>query len=412
MEYRDYYATLGVPRDASQADIKKAFRKLARKYHPDVNKGDAAAERHFKEVNEANAVLSDPEKRSLYDRLGADWEQIQRAQQAAGGRAGGAGDPFAGRGAPGGAGGYAGYAAYGAGPGVRFEFHGDPEDLAGFSDFFQTFFGANMAGAGAARSARGASAGSSGRGRTATASEAGGGIDLEAFLASLGFDGSAATSPSGSAGGSGSPGGATRGSTRGSTRRTTAPRTPPQHLEAQADISLEEAFHGSSRLVQVGDKRLEVSIPRGVTSGQRIRLSGKAGSGPGAGNVYLEISVRDHAVFAREGDDLRREIALSLSEAVLGAQVPVGTLKGRVLLTVPPGTQNGRVFRLAGQGMPHFKADGAGDLFVRVRVVLPTDIDEEGRRLFEVFADHVKQPDPRAAAATSREGRTSGAPPR
>src|SRR5574337_1749463 len=102
MEYRDYYATLGVARGASQADIKKAFRKLARKYHPDVNKGDAAAERHFKEVNEANEVLSDPEKRSLYDRLGADWEQIQRAQQAqqATGRAGrpAGGDPFAGQG--------------------------------------------------------------------------------------------------------------------------------------------------------------------------------------------------------------------------------------------------------------------------------------------------------------------------
>src|SRR5215217_7067276 len=111
MEYRDYYATLGVPRTASQADIKKAFRKLARQHHPDVNKGDAAAEKRFKEVSEANEVLSDPEKRKLYDQLGANWQAYQGF----------------GSGSPG-------------GPGVRFEYRGSPEDLAGFSDFFRTFF--------------------------------------------------------------------------------------------------------------------------------------------------------------------------------------------------------------------------------------------------------------------------------
>ena len=130
MDYKYYYATLDVPRNASQADIKKAFRKLARQYHPDVNKGDAAAEGRFKEINEAHDVLSDPEKRKAYDELGANWEAYQRA-----GAAGGAGTPF------GGARGFAG------GPGnIRFEFRGDPEDLAGYSDFFRTFFAGGFGG--------------------------------------------------------------------------------------------------------------------------------------------------------------------------------------------------------------------------------------------------------------------------
>src|SRR5215203_4621993 len=125
MEYRDYYATLDVPRTASQADIKKSFRKLARQYHPDVNKGDAAAERRFKEVSEANEVLSDPEKRKLYDQLGANW---QNQQPGTGGAQ--SGRPFAG---------FEGYST--GGPGVRFQYRGSPEDLSGFSDFFRTFFG-------------------------------------------------------------------------------------------------------------------------------------------------------------------------------------------------------------------------------------------------------------------------------
>src|SRR5918996_2368986 len=127
MEYRDYYKILGVPRTASQADIKKAFLKLARQYHPDVNKGNAAAERKFKEISEANEVLSDPEKRKLYDQLGANWQAYQQA----GSGTGTAGNPFAG---------FQGFGAGGPG-GVRFEYRGDPEDLAGFSDFFRTFFG-------------------------------------------------------------------------------------------------------------------------------------------------------------------------------------------------------------------------------------------------------------------------------
>src|SRR3954464_2399678 len=138
MEYRDYYATLGVPRTATQAEIKKAFRKLARKHHPDANKDDPQAEERFKEVNEANEVLSDPEKRKLYDQLGSNWEAYQRA--GAGATSGAPGQsPFAGFGG----------ATYGAGPGgVRYEFHGNAEDLEGFSDFFRTFFGGGAEGSG------------------------------------------------------------------------------------------------------------------------------------------------------------------------------------------------------------------------------------------------------------------------
>jgi curved DNA-binding protein len=371
MEYRDYYATLGVPRTASQAEIKKAYRKLARKHHPDVNKGDAAAERRFKEVNEANAVLGDPEKRKLYDELGADWEQVQRAQQA--------GAAQGGRGGPGAGGPFAGYAGFGGAPGqgVRFEYHGNPEDLAGFSDFFRTFFGGGMGGAGDGRAFEGQRVEQ---------------VDLEDLLGGLRYEGEF-------------PVGGAAPRTRGGP--VAAPR---QHLEAAVDISLEEAYHGTKRLVQIDDRRLEVTIPRGVATGQRIRLSGKAGSGPRAGNIYLDVTVRDHPTFTRRADDLQRELPIALHEAVLGADVPVATLKGRVLLKIPEGTQNGRIFRLAGQGMPHFRADGFGDLFVKVRVVLPSGLDEGDRQRFRAFAEALHQPDPRASEPAARTERPTGAP--
>src|ERR1700690_2638828 len=211
MEYRDYYATLGVARDASPADIKKAFRKLARANHPDLNKGDAAAETRFKEINEANEVLSDPQKRTAYDQLGANWEQVQRAGR-------GGADPFAGTPGFGGAG----------GPGVRFEYRGNAEDRDGFSDFFQTFFGAAAPGEGA---------GTRGTRRT-TRTQTTGGLDFADILAGLGRD------QAGGAAGAG------------------RPRVAPlelQHLEARVEVTLEEAYHGATRLVQVGDRRLEVT---------------------------------------------------------------------------------------------------------------------------------------------------------
>ena len=366
MEYRDYYKALGVPRGASQEEIKKAFRKLARKYHPDVNKGNAEAERRFKEINEANEVLGDPEKRKAYDTLGANWEAYQRA----GAGAGTAGGPFAGFGR--------------GGPGnVRFEYHGNPEDLAGFSDFFRTFFGggAERFGGGPEPGAR------TGTGRRRSTASAG--LDFEDILAGLGVDEDELRDAGGRPG-----------------RRSARPRVAPlerQDLEAEAEISLEEAYHGTTRLIQVDGKRLEVRIPAGVESGQRIRLSGKAGAGTGAGDIYLKVIVRDHPVFSRSGADLHRELPITLAEALLGAEVPVDTLRGRVLLRIPPETQTGRSFRLAGQGMPRFRAEGHGDLYVRVRVVLPTGLDEEARRLVRALAEHVRQPDPRRGAPAARQ---------
>jgi len=376
MEYKDYYATLGVPRTATPAQVKKAFRSLARKHHPDVNKGDAVAERRFKEITEANEVLADPEKKKLYDQLGANWESYQSAAaSAAGGAAGrgrGTGGPFAGFGA----GGFPGAGGATGGPGgVRFEFRGDPQDLAGFSDFFRTFFagGAAPGGAGFASAAGGpaqARAGGPSRaGRVSGAQDA----SLEEMLAGL----------------------------RGSGFEIDG-QPPPQlrqDAEAAAEISLEEAFHGTERRVEIDGRRLDIRIPRGVDTGRRIRLSGKAGSGPDAGDLYLRVKVKPHPVFTRSGTDLRRELRISLGEALFGGEIPVQTLKGRVLLNIPAGTHSGRVFRLTGQGLPRFgAAEGdapAGDMLVTVRVILPTDLDAEAKEAGRRFIELARQPDPR-----------------
>jgi curved DNA-binding protein len=353
MEFQDYYAVLGVPRTASQAEIKKAFRKAAREHHPDRNKDDAEAEQRFKAVNEANAVLSDPDKRALYDRLGKDWEAYSRAGAtagaASGARAGAAGNPFAG---------FSGFG--GPGGSVRYEFHttGDPGE---FSDFFNAFFG------GASQPVGGSGPG---RGRRPT-----GGPTFEEILAGMGLDTDGR--PTGGTG----------------TGGRTAARPRPASAEAVADISLEEAYHGTTRLVEVDGKRLEVTIPKGADTGTRIRLTGKA---PGGGDLYVVIRQDRDRIFTRRGADLERELPLTLREALLGADVHVRTPKGRVLLTVPAGTQPGRTFRLTGQGMPRFRADGFGDLYVKARVVLPTDLSPKARKAAEQFVDLADQPDPRA----------------
>lgn len=361
MDYRDYYATLGVKRDASPAEIKRAFRKLARQHHPDLKPGDKAAEAKFKEINEANEVLSDPGKRSKYDTLGANWEALSQAgagrRGTAGGRGGQAGDPF-GPGSP-----FAGFSQAGGGGGnVRYEFR-TAGDGGGFSDFFRTFFGA----AGGADS----SPASGGRGSRPV-----GGASFEDILAGLNVEGG---------------------------DRSTAPNSGSHHArgqvtsEADVELGLEEAFHGTRRLLELDGKRLEVAVPRGVETGSRIRLRGKGADG---GDLDLVTRVRPHSVFGRKGADLSRDLPIGLREALLGAEVPVETLKGKVLLKVPAGTQTGRTFRLAGQGMPRLKpkegVKPTGDLLVTVRVTLPTNLSDEARTAAVDFLDLIDQPGPRA----------------
>lgn len=348
MEYRDYYETLGVPRTASQAEIKKAFRKLAREHHPDKKPGDKAAERRFKDVNEANAVLSDPEKRKKYDQLGTNWEAFSRAGAGGGGTR--SGDPF-GQGSP--FGGFA-YSSAPGGGGIRYEFRtsGDP---GAFSDFFETFFG---------------SARQTGGGRSGS---------IDDLLAGMGV------------------------ASAGNGVRASAARPAP--VEATAELDLEEAFHGATRLVDIEGKRLQVTIPRGVDTGSRIRLTGKGGGGR---DLVVVAKMKPHRTFTRKGADLERELPISLEEALLGGEVPVGTLKGRVLLKVPAGTQTGRTFRLAGQGMPKLKGDGAGDLLVRVRIVLPTDLSDDAVAAARRFFDLANQPDPREPRPTAAAGARTG----
>lgn len=348
MEYKDYYKILGVPRNASQADIRKAFRKLAREHHPDVKPGDRASEQRFKDINEANAVLSDASKRKQYDTLGANWEAFSGA------RGGAAADPFG----PGGP--FAGFRP--AGGNVRYEFRtagSAGSGASGFSDFFRTFFtgeAANPTGTPGATT-------TGGRRRRATS-----GATFEDILADMDLD-----------------------EATGAVHID--PDRRPASMDVDVEMSLEEAYHGTSRIVEVDGKRLEVTVPRGVDNGSRIRLRGK---GPNGRDLYLVTKLRSHPVFSRNGADLTRELPVTLQEALLGAEVPVTTLKGRVLLTLPPGTQNGRTFRLTGQGMPRLDGKGTGDLFVRVRVVLPSvlspDAAAQAKRLFDL----VDQPDPRS----------------
>jgi curved DNA-binding protein len=357
MEYKDYYKILGVPRTASQAEIKKAFRKLAREHHPDHKPGDKTAERRFKDINEANAVLSDSKKRKQYDTLGANWEAFSQAGSQAGVDPFGPGGPFSGfRTAPG-------------GTNVRYEFRtsGEGGGAGGFSDFFEMFFGGG--------------APSAGRAGAGSRSRDGGGMSFEEILEQMGID------QSGQSQGQ-------RAQARGG-----AAAQPRQPLEARAELSLEEAFHGTTRIVEVGGKRLEVTIPRGVSDGSRIKLTGK---GPDGRDIIVVAHVRPHPVFSRRTDraDLERELPITLQEALLGAEVPVATLRGRVLLRIPEGTQAGRIFRLKGQGMPRLGSEGAGDLYVRVRVVLPSELSPEATAAARRFLELAEQPDPRGGAGS------------
>jgi curved DNA-binding protein len=319
VEFKDYYKTLGVKKDATAADLKKAYRKLARQYHPDVNRS-ADASKKFKEVNEANEVLSDPDKRKRYDQLGPDWERFAQGGGGSTQRGGnGGGFQWVYTGAPG-----------------ESPFGGGESD---FSDFFRSVFGS------------GATAGMSGFGGQQTASA-------------------------------------------GRRRTSRAARAPDMEMEYPIEVTLPEAYKGAERVLDLEgaggkSRRLTVKIPAGVRDGQRIRLAGQAhagGNGEPAGDLYLKVKVKPDPRFVRDGDDLRMELPVALHEAMLGAEVTVPTLKGRVSLRIPPETQNGRTIRLAGQGLPRV-GGGYGDLFVTAKVVLPTKLTDKERECMREIAE-------------------------
>lgn len=300
MEYKDYYKILGVARTASEAEIKRAYRKLAREFHPDRNQAKDAEER-FKAANEANEVLSDPKKRAAYDQLGANWQNGQRFTPPpgwGGGRGGAAGD------------------------------------AGGFSDFFSSLFG----------------------------NGGGPGGGFSGGFGGAGFD------PGGNAGF----GGAQR------------------DQQAKLSIALEDSYAGATRNVSIGNRTLNVRIPKGVAAGQSIRLPGQA---PRGGDLLLEVSFAPHPVFKPEGRDLHMTLNVAPWEAALGGPVPVATLGGTVELNLPPGTLSGRRMRLKGRGLP---GSPDGDQFVTVQVQAPAADNDAQRQLYEQMRSLFANFDPRS----------------
>jgi DnaJ-class molecular chaperone len=341
MEYKDYYKTLGIDRSADDKAIKTAYRRLARKHHPDVNKGNAE---RFKEISEAYTVLSDPEKRKRYDTLGPDWERYAQAEAGAGTTGGRS--PFEGR-------------------NVRFSQEGD---AGGFSDFFRTIFG----------DVGGFRRGQPGGGRSAEfefsdlgdlggfgpafgkGSDVEAGIELtleEAFQGTRKSISIELDEPCPECGGS------------GNVNRRPCPRC---------------RGGGWTKAM----RNLDVKIPAGVDTGSRVRV---AAEGPGGGSghrsdrgdLYLRVTVAPHPRFERKGDDIHTDLALPVTVAALGGEVSVPTLKGQVSMKIPPETSSGKTFRIPGYGMPHLKGGGAGDEYVKVQIQIPTGLSPREKELFE-----------------------------
>jgi curved DNA-binding protein len=314
MEYKDYYKILGVDRNASEKEIKKAYRRLARKYHPDVNPDDKEAEERFKEINEAQEVLTDPEKRRKYDQLGANWQQWQHMGR----------DPSGFD--------WSQWTTRAPGGGRVHVEYGDLGDLfggafggGGFSDFFEAIFG--------------------GVGRQGPQTWTG--------------------------------------------TRQARPRRG-QDYEQPVEITLEEAFSGTRRVLEKDGRRIEVKIPPGVKTGSKVRIAGEGAPSPGrgaTGDLYLKVTVLPHKVFERQGDDLYCEVPVDLYTAILGGETNVPTLKGTVSLKIPPETQGGRTFRLKGQGMPLLRdSNKHGDLYAKVKLVLPKSLSTKEKELFRELA--------------------------
>jgi curved DNA-binding protein len=316
MEYKDYYKTLGVSRDASQEEIRKKYRKMAAKFHPDKNPGNKRAEAKFKEIGEAYEVLKDPEKRKLYDQVGSDWKRYQQA--------GANPNDFN-------WGQYAG--SSGQRVNINFEdlFGGGQRSPGGgspFSSFFETLFGGGDPFGGAQYQSRQYSTGAG-----------------------------------------------------QSVRRKGADST------AEINVELSDILEGVEKQFRVNGERVKIKIPAGIEDGKRLKLKGKGQGGIQGGtkgDLYLKIRVNIPDGMERRGNDLYQKVPLDLYTALLGGTVTADTIQGKVKLTIPPGTPNGKLFRLAGRGLPEFNNSTLkGDYYIKTEIILPENLSKDELRLFE-----------------------------
>ncbi len=318
MEFKDYYKILGVSKNASQDEIKKAYRKLAQQYHPDKNKGDENAEEKFKEISEAYEVLRDPEKRKKYDNLGSSYNNFRHR--------GGRNQEFNWQDwfAPGGTGRRT--------SGERFRSFGDVFGGRGsVSDFFEKIFGGGF----------------------------GGGIDEEEIF--------------------GGRGGASR-SARG------------QDILTEVEISLEEAFKGTSRMLTIdGNEKMEIKFRPGIKDGHIMKISGKGQQGQGGGqrgDLKIKVKVKSHPRVERKGDDLYVEAVIDLFKAILGGTVNLNTFSGKMQLKIPPETQPGKTFKMSGQGMPNYNnPNKRGDLYVKIQIKIPENLSKEEKDMFQKLSE-------------------------
>ena len=322
---KDFYKILGVERKADEKEIKKAYRRLARQHHPDINPNDAGAEAKFKEINEAFQVLSDKEKRALYDQFGDDFDKVPAGAQNYAGGAGGPNlsDYFGGRGDN----------AGGAG-GVRFE------NIEFEGDLFESFFGGTR-GAGESR-------GAGTRGRAGD------------FF-----------------------GGRKRGPQRGSDVEQPITISLGESIRG-TQRTLQLTIAGADGRQQA--RNVTLKIPAGVAEGARVRAAnqGADGSNGGArGDLFLKVRIEPHPFWKREGDNLLCEIPVTFGEAALGTSIQIPATNGNIGLKIPAGTQGGQTFRLSGRGVPHLKGEGSGDLFVKIKIAVPKDASPRERAIIE-----------------------------
>lgn len=309
MNFIDYYKVLGIDKKATAGDIKKAYRKQARKYHPDLNPNDAAANKSFQQINEANEVLSDPEKRKKYDKYGKDWQHADKFDNAA--------QSQGRQSAQGGSSAQDGFSGFGGGQGYSQTHSGSD-----FSDFFESMFGGSASG--------GSASAGTGRGRQV--------------------------------------------------------KYRGEDYKAQLQLNLTDAYKTHQQTLTVNGKNIRITIPAGIENGQTIKITGHGGQGINGGpngDLYITISIASHPGIKRLGDNLYTHVDLDLYTAVLGGQITVETLSGKVKLKVKPETQNGSKVKLKGKGFPVYKKDGQfGDLYITYTVKIPTDLTEKQKELF------------------------------